>query len=221
MSQRSPRVTRESLAVHVATLCARDTSLRDIVGRYGLPPLWARPAGFTALAKIILEQQVSFASAATLYKRLARQMPGGFTPASIVDAGIDGLRALGVTRQKSAYIFGLARAVHDGTLNLAAHHDMSDADVYAELVQLKGIGQWTANVYLLMALRRVDVWPPGDLALHKAIAHAKELAETPSSDEAVVIAQQWAPLRAIAARILWHGYIQRLTSERAATTSKR
>lgn len=214
------RVTHQSLAGHVETLCTRDTSLRKIVAQYGLPPLWARPAGFTSLAKIILEQQVSFASAATLYKRLAKQMPGGFTPEAILEAGRDGLRTLGVTRQKSEYIFELASAVHHGRLNLAAHRKMSDAQVYAELVQLKGIGQWTANVYLLMALRREDVWPPGDLALHKAIAHAKELPETPSSEEVVAIAQQWAPLRAVAARILWHGYIQRLTNSRAAAISK-
>jgi DNA-3-methyladenine glycosylase II len=203
----------------VDTLCAQDRDLRDVVAQYGLPPLWARPAGFTALAKTILEQQVSFASAATLYKRLAKQVPGGFTPASIVRTGNDGLRALGVTRQKSAYIYELAQAVHTGRLNLAAHKTMSDADVYAELVQLKGIGPWTINVYLLMALRRIDVWPPGDLALHKAIAQVKGLAETPTSEAAEAIAQQWAPLRAIAARILWHGYIQRIARARAAAIS--
>jgi len=150
---------------------------------------------------------VSLASAASLYRRVGRELPGGWTPAAVLAVGTDGLRARGLTRQKASYVVGLAERVERGELRLAALGRMSDADAIAALTRVPGIGPWTAGIYLLMALRRPDVWPPGDLALHKAIATLRGLPRAPSSPEAAEIAARWAPYRAVAARILWHGYL--------------
>ena len=193
-------------------LTARDRGLARIVAAHGPPPLWARPARFTTLVRIILEQQVSLAAAATLYARLERQVPGGLTPASMTALGVEGFRALGVTRQKSTYLHGLAERVRSRELRLDALPRMSDAEAYEALCRIPGIGPWTSSIYLLMALRRPDVWPPGDLALHKAMARLRGSPRVPTSDEAARRARRWAPYRAVAARILWHGYL----SERAA-----
>lgn len=206
------RLTRDTLARAVRELAARDRGLARIVDAHGLPPLWARPARFTTLVRIILEQQVSLAAAATLYARLEREVPGGLTPAAMTGLGVDGFRALGVTRQKSAYLCGLAARVHSGELRLAALARLDDAAVHEALCRVPGIGPWTSSIYLLMALRRPDVWPPGDLALHKAMARLRGLSRVPTSDEAARRARRWAPYRAVAARMLWHQYL----AERAA-----
>ncbi|HYE92771.1 MAG TPA: hypothetical protein VEA38_17205, partial [Terriglobales bacterium] len=169
--------------------------------------LWARPAGFATLARIVLEQQVSLASAAALYRRVAGELPGGWTPAAVLAVGADGLRARGLTRQKASYVVGLAERVERGELRLATLRRRTDAEAIAELTRVPGVGPWTAGIYLLMVLRRPDVWPPGDLALHKAIATLRGLPRVPSSAEAAEVAAGWAPYRAVAARILWHGYL--------------
>lgn len=206
------RLSRASLAIAVRELAARDRGLARIVDAHGMPPLWARPARFATLVRIILEQQVSLAAAATLYARLERQVPGGLAPAAMLALGVDGFRALGVTRQKSVYLSALAARVRSGELRLDALPRMSDAEVHAALWRVPGIGPWTSSIYLLMALRRPDVWPPGDLALHKAMARLRGLSRVPTSDEAARRARRWAPYRAVAARLLWHQYL----AERAA-----
>jgi DNA-3-methyladenine glycosylase II len=204
---RPTRLTVTALAAATATLAARDRDLARIVTAHGVPPLWARRPGFATLARIILEQQVSLASAATLYRRLARELPTGWTPAAVLTVGEGGLRALGLTRQKARYIAELAARVDTGHLRLDRLGRAGDAAVRAELCAVPGIGPWTAHIYLLMALGRPDVWPPGDLALHKALARLRRLPEVPSSDAAARLATQWAPYRSVAARILWHGYL--------------
>jgi DNA-3-methyladenine glycosylase II len=191
----------------LAALTARDRGLARIVARHGPPPLWLRPPGFATLAKMILEQQVSLEAAATLYTRIGRSVPGGWTPRAIARATEPGLRSLGLTRQKARYVAGLADIIARKELRLAAVGRASDADARAMLEALPGIGPWTSNVYLLFALRRPDIWPPGDLALHKAIATMRRLADIPSSDEAAHLALRWKPFRSVAARILWHGYL--------------
>ena len=207
-----PRLSRASLLAAVSRLAQRDRGLARIVARHGPPPPWARPQGFPTLARIILEQQVSLAAAATLHARVAASLPGGWTPDAVRAVGIDGLRARGLTRQKSAYLLALAERVASGELRLRALARESDARAAERLTSVPGIGPWTASIYLLMAHRRPDVWPPGDLALHKALARLRRLARPPSSEEAARLAARWAPYRAVAARILWHGYL----SERAA-----
>jgi DNA-3-methyladenine glycosylase II len=207
----APRaLTRATLQDGVRALTAQDPVLAEIVARHGPPPLWARPQGFPTLVRIILEQQVSLASAATLYARVARTIPGGITPDAVRAAGAEGLRALGLTRQKAGYVAALAERVADGSLPLASLGRRPDAEAAALLMRCPGIGPWSSAIYLLMALRRPDVWPPGDLALHKAIGRACGR-PTPGSDEATALAVRWSPWRAVAARVLWHGYL----SERA------
>jgi DNA-3-methyladenine glycosylase II len=132
---------------------------------------------------------------------------GGLQPATIVALGADGLRALGVTRQKAAYLFALAEQVIERRLDLGTMAALPDAEVLAQLQRVPGIGPWTAQVYLLFALGRPDAWPPGDLALHLALQQARELPKVPTSNEALHLASLWAPNRAVAARILWHGYL--------------
>lgn len=215
----SGRLTSSSLASAVAHLVRRDPALARIVESHGVPPLWARRAGFATLARIILEQQVSLAAARTVYERLADELPGGWTPAAILRAGTLGLTSRGLTRQKARYLVALAEQIDRGELVLSDLARASDAEVHRQLTRVPGIGPWTASIYLLMALRRPDVWPPGDLALQKAVTHVLGLERTLSSEEAAEFARRWAPYRAVAARLLWHGYLARLRarSSQAAT----
>lgn len=202
------RLGRASLAAAVRTLCADDPGLAAIVDTHGAPPLWARPAGFATLGRMVLEQQVSLEAATTLWRRLDVEIPGGFAAEPVAELGIDALRRLGLTRQKAAYLHGLAKEVATGALDLSALARASDADVMARLTRLHGIGPWTASVYLLFALRRPDVWPPGDLALHLALQQMERWPAPPARNEVNRRAERWAPWRAAAARILWHGYLR-------------
>jgi DNA-3-methyladenine glycosylase II len=171
--------------------------------------LWARRPGFSTLLRIILEQQVSLASAQALYHRLARTVRP-FRPAGILALGRSGLQGLGLTRQKATYTHALADRVTSGQLALSRLGRCSDLEAREQLMQVPGIGPWTAGIYLLMALRRPDIWPPGDLALHKALGRLHGSSPL-TMEEVERITLGWRPLRAIAARILWHSYL----SERA------
>jgi DNA-3-methyladenine glycosylase II len=220
VSAAPPALTRRALLDAVAALTAADPGLARVVAAHGPPPLWARPRGFATLVRIILEQQVSLASAATLFARVERALGGAVTPASVGAAGEPGLRALGLTRQKARYVAALADRVATGALPLTRLARLPDAEVGAQLVRVPGIGPWTAGIYLLMALRRPDVWPPGDLALHKAMARLLDRPAPPSSDEATAIAARWRPWRAVAARILWHGYLEERGERRGASGAR-
>jgi DNA-3-methyladenine glycosylase II len=202
-------VTRTSLLQGVAELTDRDPVLAGIVERYGPPPLWSRPRGFPTLVRIILEQQVSLGSAAALFARLQAAVGPAVAPADVQRLGIPGLQALGFTRQKAGYVAGLAGMLVAGEISLARIARMHDAEAHQALVAVPGIGPWTSGVYLLMALRRPDVWPRGDLGLHKSIAETHGLAIVPTSDEAAILAQRWRPWRSVAARLLWHSYLSR------------
>ena len=187
-------------------LAAIDPDLAGIAARHGPPPLWGREPGFQTLVRIILEQQVSLASAEAAWARLERAA-GGVDPAAIAAAGEVPLRGAGLTRQKSRYLVGLARDVLDGRLDLDAVAAADDDDARAKLTGVVGIGRWTADIYLLMALGRPDVWPTGDLALAGSMRRAKGLAAMPTGPEQASIAEAWRPWRAVAARLLWHAYL--------------
>ena len=187
-------------------LAAIDADLAGIVERHGPPPLWGRKPGFETLVRIILEQQVSLASAEAALERLIRAT-GAIEPAAIATGGEEVLRAAGQTRQKSRYLVGLARDVLDGRLDLDAVAAAADDEARAQLMRVVGIGRWTADIYLLMALGRPDVWPSGDLALAGSMRRAKGLAARPSGAEQEVVAEAWRPWRAVAARLLWHAYL--------------
>jgi len=181
------------------------------VARHGVPPLWARRPGFASLLRIILEQQVSLASAQAIYRRLATAVEQ-VRPENILALGTVGLQGLGLTRQKASYACGLALQVLEGQLALDRLGRYDDDEAREHLMRVRGIGLWTANIYLLMALRRPDIWPSGDLALHKALGRLDSTGRVPSSGEAEQLAARWRPLRAVAARILWQAYL----AERAA-----
>jgi DNA-3-methyladenine glycosylase II len=195
----------DSLLSGVRTLTRRDRTLARLVARYGPPPLWARRPGFTTLLRIILEQQVSLASARALHDRLARTVRP-FGPAGVLALGTSGLQALGLTRQKARYAHSLADRVTSGQLPLNRLGKCSDAEAGERLMEVPGIGPWTAGIYLLMALRRPDVWPPGDLALHKALGRLHG-SDSLAAAEIERITAGWRPFRAVAARILWHSYL--------------
>ena len=171
----------------------------------GAPPLRRRPAGFKGLARIIVGQQLSVASAAAIWDRLeARVQP--FTAQELLTVPDRDLRAAGLSRVKIATLRGLAHALDDGTLDLDALTHAPDEIIHAELTALKGIGPWTADIYILFCLARADAWSPGDLALQYAVRDALALDARPGLDEMVAIAEAWRPWRSVAARLLWAYY---------------
>jgi DNA-3-methyladenine glycosylase II len=190
----------------VRELVAIDADLAGIAERHGLPPLWAREPGFETLVRIILEQQVSLASAEAARQRLVTAA-GAVEPDALVTAGEERLRSAGLTRQKARYMVGLARGVLDGRLDLEAVAAADDDEARVALMRVVGIGRWTADIYLLMALGRPDIWPTGDLALAGAMRRAKRLASLPTAAEQTATAEAWRPWRAVAARLLWHAYL--------------
>lgn len=197
---------KENLAEICKKLAANDADLRYIYETCGTPPLWEREASFATLVHIILEQQVSLASALSAFNRLQKKL-GKITPENVLKLSDEDLRACYFSRQKTAYVRELSKAVLEKKLNLGHLKDLSDADVVHQLKKIKGIGDWTAGIYLLMALRRADVMPKGDLALHLAYKKLKDLEHLPKSDEFQIIAEKWRPFRAVAARLLWHFYL--------------
>jgi DNA-3-methyladenine glycosylase II len=198
-------LTERSLARAVQALADRDAELAHAVAMVGVPPLWGRAAGFATLLHIILEQQVSLASARAAFDRL--EAAGPVTPERFLIYSDAELRAFGFSRQKAAYCRGLAQALAAGELDLAGLEQLDDEPARAALIRLKGIGPWTADIYLLMALRRPDIWPSGDLALVQALQEVKGLPARPGPLEALRIAQAWRPYRAVAARVLWQWYL--------------
>jgi DNA-3-methyladenine glycosylase II len=195
-----------SFAAAVAELCTADPDLAAIVERHGIPEFWAREPGFATLVLLILEQQVSLASARAAYDRLVLRL-GGLTPRGVLDSTDEELRVDGFSRQKNRYARALAAAIEEGALDLDAVTGLDDVAVRQALVALPGIGPWTAEVYLLSALRRPDTWPTGDIALQEGARRAKRLELRPSPEELDAIGEAWRPHRATAARLLWHLYL--------------
>ena len=177
-----------------------------VVKTLGEPPIWIRPAGFPTLIHLILEQQVSISSALAAFKRLQLRL-GEITPASFFALADKELRAIGFSRPKMLYIRNLANAIVMGELDLAALEHLPDEIVKAELTKLKGIGRWTADVYLLMCLRRTDAFPVGDLGAIMGAQKLKNLTDRPTAEELERMAEAWRPWRAVATRILWHFYL--------------
>jgi len=187
-------------------LAKQDDDLKFIFETYAAPPLWKRDATFATLVHIILEQQVSLASALSAFNKLKENVKK-ITPENVLKLSDEELKACYFSRQKTVYVRELAKAVLTGDLDLKKLEKLSDADVKTELKKIKGIGDWTSDIYLLMAMLRADVMPKGDLALHVAYKKLMKLEHAPSSDEFQVIAEKWKPFRAVAARLLWHFYL--------------
>ena len=200
------RLTSASLSKGARELAEVDPDLGDVLARLGEPPMWGRVPGFPALIQIILEQQVSLAAARTMYRRLTRHL-GAMTPEAVYAIQLSGLRNFGLTRQKAGYCFGLAARILDGSLDLSSVANGPDDRGRQILLAIPGLGPWSVDIYYLMALRRPDVWPQGDLALAVALREVKHLTDHPTRDEQLLLASDWAPWRSIAARILWAHYL--------------
>lgn len=202
-------MTAENLAPACDALARRDRELGAVLSRWGYPPLWNRRGGFAALVLMILEQQVSLDSARAVFRRLEAAAGGRVAPQNVLALGVDGLRGAGLTRQKAGYCHALAERVAGGELSFTKIARVGEDRARELLRGIRGVGEWTADVYLLFVLRRPDVWPPRDIALMRSIAEVYGLDPMPDDAACLARAERWRPWRSVAARILWHAYLSR------------
>ena len=196
------RLNAESFPLYATALGKRHAELDGIIGRWGMPEFWSRRPGIDSLFLIILQQQISVVAARSIYRRVSNAL-GGVSARRIYHAGPVRLRTLGLTRQKARYCFELAHAVVERRFSVGGLQRLSDADAISALCAQSGIGPWTAAIYLMSALKRLDVWSPGDLALRRGIADilpGRDVVDLADSGD------RWAPYRAVAARLVWHHY---------------
>ncbi|MEM8720557.1 MAG: DNA-3-methyladenine glycosylase 2 family protein [Cyanobacteria bacterium P01_G01_bin.39] len=201
-------INNKTFIAAIEELIQRDRNLAEIIDTWGYPPSWQREPGFATLIRIILSQQVSYASAKAAFKRLEDAV-ADLTPASFLTLDDAELKAVGFSRQKTRYGRILAQAILNEELDLANLSSASDQEIRQELTKIKGIGDWTVDIYLMMALQRPDVFPAKDLAVAIAVKEIKNLSQRPTTEELEVIAESWKPYRAIATKILWHYYLNR------------
>lgn len=203
---------RQFDATNFQSICDRlskkDRDLKSIIERYGYPPMWTRPATFQTLVLTILEQQVSLASAYAAFKKLKERI-GYVTPAKLLQLTDAEMQACYFTRQKIVYARGLATAIQNKKIQLKKLSLLPDEEIRTILIQLKGIGNWTIDVYLMHALQRSDLFPLGDIALVNSLKEIKGLPKDTSKEELQQLAEPWRPYRTIASMILWHSYIQK------------
>jgi DNA-3-methyladenine glycosylase II len=199
-------LNEKTFAQALSELCNRDPALAAIVSKWGEPPFWVHKPGFPGLVLAILSQQVSLESANATFAKLEKKL-GTLSPDSFLALNDKTLREAGFSRQKASYVRDLATNLINNTLRLDALESMSDEEGRETLTSIRGIGSWTADTYLLFALRRPDTWPSGDLALAKAIQELEHLETMPDWDAVDQYADAWRPWRAVAARILWHYYL--------------
>lgn len=187
-------------------LAEMDADLSVIISKHGYPPMWTRPNTFETLVHIILEQQVSLASALAALKKL-QEKTINLTPENILKLNDQELRECYVSRQKTVYIRNLASELSEQRLNLHDFELMPDEEVRARLVKLKGIGNWTADIYLMFVLQRTDIFPIGDLAAVNSLKRTKRLPRETFRENLLEIAEQWKPYRTVATMLLWHHYL--------------
>jgi len=189
-------------------LAGRDADLKSILETHDYPPFWKRSPTFETLVHIILEQQVSLASALAALNKL-KQKIGDITPERFLALTNEELRDCYFSRQKITYTQHLANAIKDKTLNLDTLSEMDSDSIRSALTKIKGVGNWTVDVYLMMVLQRSDLFPLGDVALMTSVRETKKLSKEISRDAIAIIATEWKPYQTIAAFILWHGYLSR------------
>lgn len=198
--------TKENFHALCDELGTKDRYLQNILSEYGYPPFWTRPNTFETLVLTILEQQVSLASAYAAYKKLKEKL-SAITPKKIMQLTDEELRSCYLSRQKIIYVRELAKAILTKRINLKNFEAKEDEIVRQELIALKGIGNWTIDIYLLHALQRTNTFPIGDLALVNAI---KMITEKPLTKEDILkLSNKWKPYRSIATMIFWHYYIRK------------
>jgi len=199
----SIKITAHTLPKALAELGDKDPDMAIAHAQAGDPPLRRRPAGFAALMRIIIAQQVSTASARAILGRLDKAAHP-LTPETFLALDDDALRAIGFSRQKAGYGRGLAIDVVEGRLAPDRLKGLDDDAVIAELTAVKGIGRWTAEIYLMFALGRPDVWPAADLGLAQAVRQLKGMKERPDPKRMMKIGNAWRPWRSVASLLLWH-----------------
>jgi DNA-3-methyladenine glycosylase II len=187
-------------------LAAADADLANIINTYGYPPLWSRPNTFETLVHIILEQQVSLASALSALNKLKEYIQK-ITPARVLLLTDEEFKACYFSRQKTTYTKYLAEAIISGQINLTELEQLPDEVIRAKLTALKGIGNWTADVYLMFVLQHADIFPVGDLAAVNALKRVKKLPKETTREELIAMAEQWQPYRTVASMLLWHYYL--------------
>ena len=201
-------LNEEMFSQGIRLLTDRDEHLAEVVQNYGQPTLWVREPGFPTLVYIILEQQVSLASAKAAFDRLQAAVRP-LTPKKFLKLNDAELLRIGFSRQKTLYARLLAESLVRRHFDLRYLLDLPDDSAHKMLVAFKGIGRWTADIYLLSALRRPDVWPTGDLALATAVQEVKRLRKRPSPEKLEALSAPWRPWRAVAARLFWHAYLSK------------
>jgi len=206
-------LTKKAFSQAIQYLCGSDPDLAHVLTILSPPPFWTRKPGFASLIRIILEQQVSLASARASFDRL-RGTVSPLSPDRFLKLDDARLKSCVFSRQKTAYGRNLAKVIVDGHLKLAALETMDDQTVRSELLKVKGIGPWTANIYLLTVLRRPDIWPSEDLALAVAAQKLKRLKVRPTPQELENLSMVWKPWRAVAARLLWHYYLEMVSKNK-------
>ena len=189
-------------------LAKKDKDLKRIISQHGYPPMWTRPASFQTLILFILEQQVSLASAYAAFKKLKEKI-GYVTPSKILLLTDEELRSCYFSRQKIVYARELAKAIQSKQLRLKKFTTAHEDEVRIELKKIKGIGDWTVDVYLMHALQRTDLFPLGDIALVNSLKEVKQLHSLTTREKMLKISEPWRPYRTIASMILWHAYIQK------------
>ena len=195
----------EALDHGLAALLAQDPRLRDFVSLAGRPPLRKREPGFPGLVAIIVSQQVSTASAAAIWSRVKTRFPK-LDEQTLLSASDDDLRHVGLSAPKIRTLRAVAEAVASGTLPLGSLPALSAEEAIATLTQVKGIGPWTADIYLLFCLGHSDAFPAGDLALQEAARIGFSLDGRPSPNDLIALADMWRPWRGVAAKVLWAYY---------------
>ena len=185
----------------------QDDELKLIIRTHGFPPMWTRSNTFASLIHIILEQQVSLQSAKAAFLKLNQKL-GQIKPEKLLALTDDEMRSCYFSRQKMGYARHLAETLISGQLNLRKLPGFTDDLIRTTLKQVKGIGDWTTDIYLLFALRRTDIFPLGDLAMVNALKEVKKLAKETTRENILEIGNSWRPYRSIATMLLWHHYIQ-------------
>lgn len=202
------RFSSSDLVIICDELSEKDPHLNQIITDYGYPPYWSRKPSFDTLIHIILEQQVSLASARAAFLKL-QQTIGDITPEKILSLSDEALRQCYFSRQKTVYARCLATAFTDGSISVEQLTSASDQTIRTMLTGIKGIGNWTVDVFLIMCLHSADIFPLGDIALVNSLKFVKNLSVHTSKAELAVITKNWKPYRSIAAFMLWHAYICR------------
>ena len=182
-----------------------DEVFDSIYKQYGSPPNWTRPQGFVSLAKMILEQQVSLASAKAHFTKLDNYMPA-FTPDNILKLSDEEIRGCQISRQKSKYLRALSHAILNDKISLEGLSKLNEEEIRSQLTAIKGIGVWTSDIYLMFCLQSKDVFPLGDIAIVNTV---KELNEVNTKEEINLLAQNWKPIRSLATYFLWHYYLSK------------